>query len=64
MVIGYKNDSKSTDYFSNCNEKTGKTAKRPGFPEYTYCEVYEEPKKWYVAVHDGRTQILDNQEDK
>ena len=39
---------------------TGKTAKRPGFPEYTYCEVYEEPKKWYVAVHDGRTQILDN----
>ena len=43
---------------------TGKTAKRPGFPEYTYCEVYEEPKKWYVAVHDGRTQILDNQEDK
>ena len=41
---------------------TGKTAKRPGFPEYTYCEVYEEPKKWYVAVHDGRTQILDNEE--
>ncbi len=26
MVIGYKNDSKSTDYFSNCNEKTGKIA--------------------------------------
>lgn len=43
---------------------TGKTAKRPGFPEYTYCEVYEEPKKWYVAVHDNYTQILDNQEDK
>ena len=25
---------------------TGKTEKRPGFPEYTYCEVYEEPKKY------------------
>jgi hypothetical protein len=43
---------------------TGKTEKRPGFPEYTYCEVYEEPRKYYVAVNDGRTQILDNQEDK
>lgn len=39
---------------------TGKTEKRPAFPEYTYCEVYEEPKKYWVAVHDGRTQILDN----
>jgi len=39
---------------------TGKTAKRPGYPEYTYCEVYEEPKMYYVAVHDGETQILDN----
>lgn len=41
---------------------TGKTAKQPGFPDYTYCEVYEEPQKYYVAVHDGRTQILDNSE--
>ena len=37
---------------------TGKTAKRPGYP-YTYCEVYEEPKKYWVAVNDGETQILD-----
>ena len=36
---------------------TGRTAERPGFP-YTYCEVYEEPRKFFVAVHDGRTQIL------
>lgn len=42
---------------------TGKTEKRPGFPEYTYCEVYEEPRKYYVAVHDGKTQILDNAEE-
>ena len=39
---------------------TGRTEKRPGFPDLTYCEVYEEPKKFYVAIHDGRTQILDN----
>ena len=37
---------------------TGKTAKRPGYP-YTYCEVYEEPRKYYVAVHNGEDQILD-----
>ena len=42
---------------------TGRTEKRPGFPEYTYCEVYEEPRKYYVAVHDGKTQILDNAEE-
>lgn len=41
---------------------TGKTAKRPGFPQYTYCEVYEEPKKFFVAVHNEDTQILDDQE--
>lgn len=41
---------------------TGKTAQRPGFPEYTYCEVFEEPKKYYVAVHNGSVQILDNDE--
>lgn len=40
---------------------TGKTAERPGFP-YTYCEVYEEPRKYYVAVHNGTVQILDNAE--
>ena len=38
---------------------TGNTKKRSGYP-YTYCEVYEEPKKFYVAVNDGNTQILDN----
>jgi len=42
---------------------TGKTEKRPGFPDLTYCEVYEEPRKYFVAVHDGRTQILDNAEE-
>jgi len=40
---------------------TGKTVKRPGFPELTYCEVYEEPRKYYVAIHDGNTQILDSE---
>lgn len=38
---------------------TGKTAQRPGFPEYTYCEVYEEPIKYFVAVHNNQVQILD-----
>ena len=41
---------------------TGKTAQRPGFPQYTYCEVYEEPRKFFVAVHNEDTQILDNAE--
>lgn len=36
---------------------TGKTAERLG---YTYCECYPEPVKFWVAVHDGETQILDN----
>ena len=40
---------------------TGNTATRPGYP-YTYCEVYEEPRKYWVAVHDGETQILDGNE--
>ena len=40
---------------------TGRTAKREGYP-YTYCEVYEEPQKYWVAVNDGVTQILDNEE--
>ena len=38
---------------------TGKTCERNG---YTYCEVYPEPKKYWVAVNDGVTQILDNRE--
>lgn len=36
---------------------TGKTIKRN---EYTYCEVYPEPVKYWVAVHDRDCQILDN----
>lgn len=36
---------------------TGRTTKRN---EYTYCEVYPEPVKYWVAVHDGTTQILDD----
>ena len=39
---------------------TGKTAERNG---YTYCEVYEEPPKYWVAVHNEDTQIIDNRED-
>lgn len=36
---------------------TGKTTQRLG---YTYCEVYPEPVKYWVAVNDGDCQILDN----
>lgn len=36
---------------------TGKTTERLG---YKYCECYPEPVKYWVAVHDGDTQILDN----
>lgn len=39
---------------------TGRTAERLG---YTYCECYPEPVKYWVAVNDGETQILDNQEE-
>jgi len=38
---------------------TGRTTRRLG---YTYCEVYPEPAKYWVAVNDGETQILDNSE--
>lgn len=38
---------------------TGKTTERNN---YTYCECYPEPIKFWVAVHDGTTQILDNNE--
>ncbi len=38
---------------------TGNTAQRNG---YTYCEVYPEPVKYWVAVHDNDCQILDNTE--
>lgn len=37
---------------------TGKTVERFG---YTYCECYPEPAKYWVAVHDSVTQILDNE---
>jgi len=36
---------------------TGRTTKRN---EYTYCECYPEPVKYWVAVHDNDCQILDN----
>lgn len=36
---------------------TGRTTERNG---YTYCEVYPEPVKYWVAVHDNSVQILDN----
>lgn len=39
---------------------TGKTKKRN---EYTYCECYPEPPKYWVAVHDNDCQILDNDQD-
>lgn len=38
---------------------TGKKTERLG---YTYCQCYPEPVKYWVAVNDGETQILDNQE--
>lgn len=38
---------------------TGRTCERLG---YTYCECYPEPAKYWVAVHDNDTQILDNTE--
>ena len=38
---------------------TGRTTERLG---YVYCECYPEPAKYWVAVHDGETQILDNAE--
>jgi hypothetical protein len=37
---------------------TGKTTERLG---YQYCECYPEPQKYWVAVNDHETQILDNQ---
>lgn len=36
---------------------TGKTTQRLG---YQYCECYPEPVKYWVAVNDHETQILDN----
>lgn len=38
---------------------TGKTKERNG---YVYCECYPQPKKYWVAVNDHDTQILDNRE--
>jgi len=39
---------------------TGKTTERLG---YTYCECYPEPAKYWVAVNDHTTQILENVEE-
>ena len=39
---------------------TGKTIERLG---YQYCECYPEPVKFWVAVNDGVTQILDEARD-
>lgn len=53
-------DRRATAY--PCGTKlhfTGKTTQRLG---YTYCECYPEPAKYWVAVNDGETQILENQE--
>ena len=38
---------------------TGKTCQHNG---YTYCEVYRPAPRYWVAVNDGDTQILDNSE--
>jgi len=40
---------------------TGRTTQRLG---YTYAEVYPEPVTYWVAIHDGETQILDNGPEK
>ena len=36
---------------------TGRTTERNGL---TYCEIYPEPAKYWIAVHDGDCQIIDN----
>lgn len=52
-------DKRSTVYLNGQKLYfTGKTTERNG---YTYCEVYPEPVKYWVAVHDNDCQILDNQ---
>lgn len=52
-------DKRQTVYpFGTKLHFTGKTVKRN---EYVYCECYTEPVKYWVAVHDGDTQILDNE---
>lgn len=38
---------------------TGNTTEQNG---YTYCECYPEPAKYWIAVHDNDTQILDEAE--
>lgn len=38
---------------------TGRTKERNGI---TFCEVYPAPRSYWVAVHDGETQILDNRQ--
>ena len=39
---------------------TGRTMQRLG---YTYCECFPDPVKYWVAVNDGVTQILDNMDE-
>ena len=38
---------------------TGRTQERNGI---TFCEVHPAPRSYWVAVHDGETQILDNRQ--
>lgn len=57
---GWASDFSKRQTVFPCNTElhfTGRTAQRLG---YTYCECYPEPVKYWVAVHDGETQILDN----
>ncbi|MBQ9402129.1 MAG: M23 family metallopeptidase [Clostridia bacterium] len=57
---GWSQDFSSRQTVYPCGTRlhfTGRTTERLG---YTYCEVYPEPAKYWVAVHDGTTQILDN----
>ena len=57
---GWASDFSKRQTVFPCNTElhfTGRTAERLG---YTYCECYPEPVKYWVAVHDSETQILDN----
>ena len=57
---GWSQDFSKRQTVYPCGTKlhfTGRTTKRN---EYTYCEVYPEPVKYWVAVHDNDCQILDN----
>ena len=59
---GWSNDFEKRMTVYPCGMKlnfTGNTTEHNG---YTYCECYPEPPKYWVAVHDNDTQILDNSE--